>query len=222
MRTQAAATQAVCLAWSYVEEVYQAFEHAHPSNHQQTANFALERMSLAARQLARAHELDPTASPEAKDRNGRSYSPTQDEMRAEMLKIEGVARRLLGETRTAVGLLQKAVSYAPDNPSVHSALADAYLDLGYKQPALTAAKRAAELSRAEMDFLKQADEIDHKSAAAINIAAFKGSWGKLACLGIVTLLLVLTNLGRVDTAVTALIFGAVLIGSGILYWNWRR
>lgn len=218
--TTVAAQQACTLAWSYLEEAHDEFKTS--VDLQQTASNALKRLSLAARQLEKAHVLDPAASIDTTDRHGDPYTPSQDELRAEMLRMEGISHQLLDKPKRAIAVLKKAVSYDPDNPEIHTRLADAYRALGRKTDALKSARVAVELDPDNLEYLKQVDEIENTSGAAANIAAFKGSWillGIFLFVGITAVYIILAH----SEFTTHLVGNAIVwLGLAFAYWRWRR
>ncbi len=218
--TAQTATQALNLAWSYVLETDRALSDVEPPDIPAISHRALETLSLAARQLDNAAQLDPTATVEVPDSDGVVMTPTQHEVRAQILCLEGRALQMQGNNKKAIKVLEQAIKHNPNLSAAYSEIAYAYIEVGHKDLALQNAKKALELQPDDLDYLKLVDRLSAASAAGLNIAGFKGSWKLLLALVGFGLFALFHGIAQLNDG--ALLVSLLTFGIAFVYWRWRR
>ena len=217
--TAQTAPQALNLAWSYVLETDRALSDVEPPDIPAISHRALETLSLAARQLDNAAQLDPTATVEVPDSDGVVMTPTQHEVRAQ-ISVSSRALQMQGNNKKAIKVLEQAIKHNPNLSAAYSESASAYIEVGHKDLALQNAKKALELQPDDLDYLKLVDRLSAASAAGLNIAGFKGSWKLLLALVGFGLFALFHGIAQLNDG--ALLVSLLTFGIAFVYWRWRR
>ena len=219
--TAQTAPQAINLAWSYISDTDRALTEAQSDDIPVVTRQALETLSLAARQLDNAAQMDPTATVEVPDSDGEMFAPTQNDMRAAALSLEGRALHMRGSNKDAVKVLKQAVQYNPSLSAAYAELAQSYIALGHRDLALKNAQQALALQPDDIEYMKLVDRLSAASPLAVNVSGFKGSWKVLLFLigfGLVAVVQTLLGEGQPGTPFIAIMF----LGGAVAYWRWRR
>lgn len=215
------ANQALVLANSYLDEVKEvadSFDQVIALGHDEAID-ALRTLDLADRQIA-VGEAAPLTEPEVDA--GMSVATL---LKATSTLYRGVINGFsLGRRSEGLRLVQEAISLVDTFPMAYHALAVLHLELGQKEPAVEALRKAVELDPENLEFRKFLDRVESESGTAIKAAAFRGSRRVLGCLVVLGAVGVLGSLMMATVDLGSGLFSLVISvafwgGLALLYWK---